>query len=343
MRAVVLRATGPAENLRLEEWPSPEPTPGHVVVRVRAAGVCYRDVVDRRGGFPLMKRPVIPGHELAGEVVAVGEGVAHLRPGDRVANVHRAACGDCEYCRAGEEPRCLRSLEVFGLTVDGAYAELVLAHGGCLVPLPEGLDFEHGCFLACTAGVALRALRSRAHLRAGETVLVTGASGGVGLHALQVARALGARTVAVTSSPAKAAALRAAGADEVVVAPAADFHKQVRGAGGVHVVLDCVGQPTLNASLRSLRPMGRAVVIGNVTASASSGRAEVNPGLLIVNELGLVGSSGCSVGDLRDVFAWVADGRVRPVLAGTLPLAGAAEAQRRLEERGVTGRLVLVP
>src|SRR5262245_39789423 len=217
MRAVVLREIGPADKLRLEDWPEPQVTPDHALVRVRAAGVCFRDVVDRRGGFPLMKRPVIPGHEFAGEVVAVGAGVSHLRVGVRVANVHRAACGACEPCRAGEEARCLRSLEVFGLTVDGGYAEKVLAHAGCLVALPDDLAFERACFLACTAGVALRALRNRARLQAGESVLITGASGGVGLHALQVARALGARTLAVTGSPAKAEALRRAGADEVVV------------------------------------------------------------------------------------------------------------------------------
>jgi acryloyl-coenzyme A reductase len=339
MRAVVLREVGPAENLRLEDWPRPAATPGHAVVRVRAAGVCHRDVVDRRGGFPFMKRPVVPGHELAGEVVEVGEGVAHVRVGDRVVNIHRAPCGECEYCRAGHEPRCLRSAEVFGLTVDGCYAEYVLAHAGCLVPLPAEVDFEHGCFLACTAGVALRGLRARAGARAGESVLVTGASGGVGLHALQVARVLGLRTWAVTSSPAKADALREAGADEVVVSEDGAFHKQVRGRGGVDIVLDCVGAPTLNASVRSLKPMGRVVVLGNVTIE----RAEVNPGLLILSELSLAGSSGCSTSDLTDVLGWVREGRLRPVLAATLPLGEATEAHRRLEAKAVTGRLVLVP
>jgi acryloyl-coenzyme A reductase len=339
MRAVVLRELGPAENLRLEEWPVPEVTRDHVLVRVRAAGVCHRDVVDRRGGFPLMKRPVVLGHEFAGEVVAVGDGVSTVRPGDRVVNVHRAPCGACDACRAGHEPRCQRSAEVFGLTIDGAYAELVLAHAGALVPLPAAIDYEHACFLACTAGVALRALRVHAALRPGQSVLVTGASGGVGLHAVQVARALGAKTWAVTSSPSKVDALRDAGADELLVSADASFHKQVRGRGGVDVVLECVGVPTLNASLRSLRPMGRVVVIGNVTLE----RGEVNPGLLILSELGLVGSSGCSAADLGDVLGWVAEGKLRPVLAGTLSLGEAAEAHRRLETKAVTGRLVLVP
>jgi len=182
-------------------------------------------------------------------------------------------------------------------------------------------------------------LRERARVRAGETVLVTGASGGVGLHAIPVAKALGARVVAVTSSAAKAEALGARGADEVLVSADHEFHKPMRRAGGVDVVLDCVGAPTLAASMRSLKPTGRVVVVGNVTAL----RAELNPGLFILTEIALLGASGCTREDLADVLAWVREGRLAPVVAGTLPLAAAADAHRRLEARGVVGRLVLVP
>lgn len=341
MRAIVLREIGPPENLRLEDWPRPRAMPGYAVVRVRAAGVCYRDVVDRRGGFPWMKRPVVPGHELAGDVVEVGEGAGDVRVGDRVVNLHRAPCGACDYCRAGHTPRCTNALYSFGLTADGAYAEYVLAPAGCLVPLPDDVAYERGCFLACTAGVALRALRTRAELRVGETVLVSGASGGVGLHALQIARELGARVIAVTSSEAKVETLRAHGADDVVVSRDLAFHKDVRALtrGGVHVSLDCVGAPTLNASLRSLRPMGRCVVVGNVTIE----RAEVNPGLLILREYSLAGASGCAREDLAEVLAWVREGKLRPALAEVLPLEAAAQAHARLEARGVAGRLVLAP
>jgi acryloyl-coenzyme A reductase len=338
MRAVLLREIGPPENLRLEDLPDPAPGPGQVLVRVRAAGVCYRDVVDRRGGFPLMKRPVVPGHEFAGEVAAVGERVERFAPGDRVVNLHRAPCGQCDMCRSGNEPRCPHAPLAFGLTADGAYAEYIAAPEGCLVSLPASIPFERGCFLACTAAVALRGLETRGRLRAGETVLVTGASGGVGLHGLQVARALGARTVAVTSSADKAALLRDSGADEVLVAPDLAFHRQAR-ALGIDLVLDCVGVPTLNSSMRSVKPLGRIVVAGNVTPE----RAEVNPGWVILNEVTLTGSSGCTRRDLERVLAWVEEGAVRPVLAEVLSLERAADAHRRLEERGVVGRLVLSP
>lgn len=341
VRAVVLHEPGPIENLRVEEIARPAPGPHDAIVRVRAEGVCYRDIVDRRGGFPFLKRPIVPGHEFAGEVVEVGAAVSSVRPGDRVVNLHRPPCGACESCRAGHDPRCIVAMHAFGMTADGGYAEYVLSPATALVPLPAEVSFEEGCFLACTAGVALRALRTRGGLRAGETVLVTGASGGVGLHALQVARALGARVLAVTSSEEKAQSLRAYGADDVIVSPDLAFHKDVkpRTSGGVSLVLDCVGAPTLNASLRSVRPMGRVVVVGNVTAE----RAEVNAGMLILNEVSLSGSSGCARADLLEVLEWTRAGTLRPVVADVLPLERAAEAQRRLEQKAAVGRIVLRP
>ena len=164
---------------------------------------------------------------------------------------------------------------------------------------------------------------------------------GVGLHGVQVAKALGARVLAVTSSEAKAEAIREHGADDVIVSTDLAFHKEVKSKtdGGVHLVLDCVGVPTLNAAIRSVRPMGRVVVAGNVTVE----RHEVNPGYLILNEVSIGGTSGCTREDLADVLSWVAEGKLAPVLADTLPLEQAPDAHRRLEQRKVTGRLVLRP
>jgi len=343
MRAIVLREPGPPESLRLDgEYPRPTLRPGCAIVRVDAEGVCHRDVVERRGGFPFIKRPVVPGHEFAGTIVELADDVAHLAVGQRVVNLHRAPCGSCRACASGNETRCQRALEVFGLSVDGGYAEYVLARAGCLVPVPDGIASEHACFLNCTAAVALRALRSAGGLQAGETVAITGATGGVGLHAIQVAKALGARVIAITSSPGKSEALADSGADDVVVADGPDFHKVVkrRTAGvGVPLVLDCVGEPTLNASLRSLESGGRLVVVGNVT----SARVEINAGFVILGELTIRGSAGSNRSDLEQVLQWTAAGVIRPALAEVLPLDAAADAHRRLEAKDVVGRLVLAP
>jgi acryloyl-coenzyme A reductase len=338
MRAVVVREPGDFDKLELTEWERPTPGPGHAVVRVRAAGVCHRDLLDRQGKYPFMRRPVVTGHEFAGEITDLGANT-EFAVGDRVVAMHRAPCGQCDECRRGEETRCTRALASFGLTIDGAYAEYVAAPAGALVPLPREIPFEQAAFLHCTAGVALRALRHQARLQAGETVLVTGASGGVGVHALQIARILGARVVALTSHAEKAESLRALGADDVIVAKG-EFHREVLArTGGADVALELVGAPTFNSAMRSLRVGGRIVVVGNVTAE----RVEVNPGWVILREVALFGSSGASRRDVTDVLDWVVRGRLKPVVAATLPLAEARAAQERLARQSVIGRIVLVP
>jgi D-arabinose 1-dehydrogenase-like Zn-dependent alcohol dehydrogenase len=339
MRAIVIREIGDVDKLELAELPRPSLLAGQVLVKVRAIGVCYRDLLDRQGKYPFMKRPVVTGHEFAGEVAEAPAG-SGFSVGDRVVGMHRPPCGACDECRAGEETRCIQSVYSFGHTVDGCYAEYVAAHGPALVPMPPGVEFTDAAFLHCTAGVALRALRSRAQLQAGETVLITGASGGVGIHAVQLARILGAKVVAVTSKAAKAQALADAGADEVIVS-SGDFQREAlaRTGGGAHVSLELLGAPTFNASLRSLRSGGRMVIVGNVTAS----RVEVNPGWVILKQVSVLGSAGASRRDVVDVLDWVARKRLKPVVAATMPLEEARAAQMRLLAQNVVGRIVLVP
>jgi D-arabinose 1-dehydrogenase-like Zn-dependent alcohol dehydrogenase len=226
---------------------------------------------------------------------------------------------------------------MYGHTTPGGYAEKVLCDVRSLVRVPAGVSLSHASFLNCTAAVALRALRTHARLRAGERVLVTGASGGVGVHGLQVARCLGAETVAVTSSPEKAERL-APFADRVIVSTPGEFHREAKGLD-IDVVLDCVGAPTLNASLRSLRPGGRLLIVGNVDQE----RFALNPGYVILYEIAVMGSAVSSRRDLEDVLAWAAEGKLFPQQQTALPLEKAAEAQAMLAARGAQGRVVLVP
>ncbi|MRG94297.1 alcohol dehydrogenase catalytic domain-containing protein [Polyangium spumosum] len=343
MRAVVLREVGGPDKL-VPSPSAPDPAPGadEVLVRVRAASVCGRDLIDRRGGFPLMKLPTILGHEFAGEVEAVGEGAARagFSPGDRVANLHRPTCGACPRCLGGEELLCERAYQSFGHTVDGAYAELVVAHHRALVKIPELLAFEDASTLMCTAGVAYQALASRARLASGETVVVTGASGGVGTAAIQVARQLGARVVAVTGSPAKAAALAELGADEVIVSPDGRFEDDVKARVGlVDVALELTGSATFGAALKTLRRGGRLVVVGNIDQAKVSLRL----GALILWGHTIAGSASCTREDLEHVLDLAAKGAIRAVIDRKLPLRYAAEAHALLEARAVFGRVVLVP
>jgi len=343
MRAVVLRETGSADKLQPDVVPDPAPAADEVVVRVRASSVCGRDVIDRRGGFPFMKLPTILGHEFAGEITALGDKAqdAGFRVGDRVANLHRPTCGECARCAAGEELLCERAYQSFGHTIDGAYAELVVTHPRALVKIPDGLPFDAASTLMCTAGVALQALEKRAHLGEGETVLITGASGGVGTAAIQIARHLGARVVAVTSSPAKAKALADLGAHEVVVSPDGKFTDEVKSrAGGLlDVALELTGSATFAAALKTLRRGGRMAVVGNI----DTGKVSLSLGALILYGHTIVGSASCTRADLERVLDLAAQGALRAVIDRKLPLDQAREAHALLESRSVFGRIILEP
>lgn len=340
MRAVVLHQFGSAENLRREEVSEPHPGPGEVLLRVGACGVCFHDVINRRGELPRTRLPAILGHEVAGEVREVGAGVTRFRPGDRVACLQRVNCGRCEFCRDSRPTLCRSGAVFFGEEIPGGYAEYFVSPEHVLGRVPASLSDAEAAVTACTLGTAVHALGRRARLQAGQTVLITGASGGVGVHAIQLARLRGARVVAVTSSEAKLERLRQLGANVALCAPRLKFAQAVKAAvGSVDIALEVVGSATLDESLHALKSGGTLVVLGNVVG----GRAAFNPGLVILKELEVIGSFATSVAELEEAFALVASGKIKVVLSQSLPLEEAVQAHRMLEARAVTGRLVLEP
>ncbi len=342
MDAVVLRAFGNSENLRLESVPEPTVGPGEVLLRVRACGVCYHDVINRRGQLPRTSVPAILGHEVAGEVIAVGPGVTGWKVGDRAATLQRLSCGNCPICRSGRPTLCKKDARFFGEEIPGGYASLMAAPVAGLGRVPAGLSWEAAATACCTTGTAVHVVRTRGRVRPGEVVLVTGASGGVGLSAVQLARLDGARVLAVTSSASKVEALEAAGAHEVIVSPNLDFSAEVRrrsGGDGVHVVLEIVGSATFAQSLRCIAPGGRLVVVGNLVTRDVT----LNPGLVIVKELEIIGAFATDQAELEEALKLTADRSIQPFISEALPLADAALAHTRLEQRGVAGRIVLVP
>jgi len=206
---------------------------------------------------------------------------------------------------------------------------------------PTGIEWEKAATACCTSGTAVHVVRTRGKVRRGETVLITGATGGVGMQAVQLARHDGARVIAVTSSEPKAEALREAGAHEVIVAPDLEFFRQVRtvtGGEGVHVAIEIVGSLTFEQSLRSLASGGRLIVVGNLETQS----VMVNPGLVIVKELEILGAYATTQAELQEAFALIEEGVLRPWIADVLPLSEAWRAHQMLEQRAVAGRLVLV-
>ncbi|MFB9740887.1 alcohol dehydrogenase catalytic domain-containing protein [Pseudonocardia sulfidoxydans] len=336
MKAVSFAVPGGPEVLRHGDLPDPVPTPLQVVVRVHACGVCGHDSADR-AGLTRVPLPAVLGHEIAGEVVEVGADVAGFAVGDRVACKQFATCTRCPACAAGDEFSCPDKAFVYG-----GGAEYVALDQDTLLAVPDGVTSADAAITACAIGTCLQALDDVAGVRAGETVVVTGAGGGLGLHAMQVAAALGARVVAVTSSPAKAPLLAAHGADDVVVTTDGDLAARLTDltdGRGPQVVLDNVGHPDLfGGCFRALAPRGRYVFTGQLQRT----RISLHPAFVFGKEAVITGSSSTRAATFARAMDLVADGRVRPV-HDTFPLTDAARAHRAVDERRVVGRAVLVP
>lgn len=339
-RRVRLTALGWDEDLTiesLEEAPS-QPMGDQVLVEIEACGVCYRDCIDRAGGFKFIQLPITPGHEAVGHVRAVGAEVTDWIVGDRVATMHRDFCGECIVCREGKPSLCQKAVSALGLIIDGGYASHMLAPQRALFRVPEEILAEEAAVLHCTFGTSYRGLAQSARVGAGEHVLVTGANGGVGTAAIQVARRLGARVTAVVRDDSHAESLRALGADVVLVDPGGGFHKRLE-QGPADAVMECVGNPTFNSALRSLRPGGRIVVVGNVDQKP----ATVNLGYLVTKGIQVMGSSGAARSDMAAVLKMHADEPFDVQVHARMNLSEADRAQRLVLAGGLHGRIVLVP
>jgi alcohol dehydrogenase len=324
MRAVVIPVHGGAEVLQHREVPTPRPGPGEVLVRVEAVGLNYLDIFVRRGmpGKPI-PLPHISGADIAGVVAAVGPEVDERLVGARVLvdpAVGRGAIGE---------------------DLPGGMAEYAVAPAVNLIPLPAHVPFEEAACLPIAYGTAWRMLITRAALRAGETVFILGASGGVGTGAVQIAKLAGARVIAGTGSPAKADRLRAIGADEVVETNGA-FDRALwalTGKQGVDLVVNYTGGDTWIPCLRALRRGGRLVTVGATAGYESL----IDVRYVWVRELNLLGSDGWTPEELRTLCRVTWEGRIRPVIDRVLPLSRAAEGEEALERREVFGKVILRP
>ncbi|MFP5356822.1 MAG: NADPH:quinone oxidoreductase family protein [Gammaproteobacteria bacterium] len=324
MKALLCTQWGLPETLVVQDVPDLVPQDGQAVVDVHAAAVNFPDtlIIQNKYQFkpPL---PFSPGGECAGVVRAVGAGVKHVKPGDRV----------------------------IAFTGWGAFAEQVAADARQLIPLPQELDFATGSAFVMTYATSYHALKDRAALKAGETLLVLGASGGVGLAAIEIGKALGARVIAAASSPAKLAVCKEHGADEVLNYAEGDLREQLKTltqGKGVDVVYDPVGGAFTEAALRSLAWRGRLLVVGFANGEIPNLPANL-PLLKGASVVGVFWGDYArrepmnNLQDLRALFGWLKEGKLRPHIAGTYPLARGAEAIRQLMDRKVSGKLVITP
>ena len=344
MRAIVMHDHGGPEVLRLEERPEPQPEHGEAVVRVAAVAVNRLDIWIREdvGHAYGATLPIVPGYDVAGEVVEVGEGVDEVAPGERVYVHYDFACGRCPYCLEGDEAACAE-YGVMGVNRPGGYAERVVAPVRNLFSLPDGVPSETAAAAGSVYLTAYHMLFARAGLRAGETVLVTAAGSGVGGAAIALCRFAGARVIATASSAEKRERALAAGVDHAVDYTQPGWGEEVRrltGGRGVDLVVDHVGAAAVPEALDALANKGRLVICG-----ASSGpRVELDLIDLFARQISLIGSSDGSRRELWEVFRLLGDGLIDPpAIEAVLPLEEAAQAQELLATRAHYGRVLLAP
>lgn len=342
MRAAFFRRHGGPDVIQIGEAPDPVPAAGTAVVEVRAAALNHLDLWVRRGipglDIPL---PHIGGSDIAGVVAEVGPEAGDWTPGDRVLLNPALWCGACEWCRSGEESLC-REFRILGEHVAGGFAERVRVPSRNLLALPDSLPFEEAAAVPLVFQTAWRGLKRRARLAEGDTLLVTGGSGGVATAAVQIGKLLGATVYAVTSGAGNAARLADLGADAVVDRETESFPGVVAdltGGRGVDVVFDSVGEASWKDCLRSLARAGRLVSYGATTGPA----APLDLRHMFWKQLSVMGTTMAARAEFEEVMSLVFEGRLRAVVADVLPLEQARAAHERLEEGGAFGKLVLLP
>lgn len=326
MRALLSREPGGPETLRVDEVPEPEPGPGELLVRVRACSINYPDVLIIEDKYQLKPpRPFAPGSEIAGEIEAVGEGVQGWSAGDRMIAV----------------------------TGYGGLVEKVVVQARSAIRLPADRSFEEGSALLLTYGTSIHALLDRGKLRAEQTLLVLGAAGGVGIAAVEIGKAVGARVIAAASSVEKAAAARDAGADGAIVYPTgeldrkavAQLFKDAVGPAGADVIFDPAGGDYTEAALRSIAWEGRFLVVG-----FPAGIAKLPLNLTLLKSCDVCGvfwgafaarDPNANAAHVEQLFRWWSEGEIAPRISATYPLECAGEAIAALRDRNAIGKLVV--
>lgn len=324
MKALLCAELGSFDKLSVQDVPSPKPGPGQVVVDVKASSINFPDALMVKGMYQVKPPlPFSPGAELAGVVKEVGDNVKQFKPGDRI----------------------------FGFCGWGGFAEETLAPADRLMPLPPGMDFDVGAAFGLTYCTSLHALQECGRLKAGETLLVLGAAGGVGIAAVEIGKLMGARVIAAASSDDKLAVCRQAGADETINYATQDLRerlKQIAGDKGVDVVYDPVGGPYSEPALRATGWNGRFLVVG--FAAGEIPKIPLN--LALLKERSIIGvywgdwTRHDPAGHVRNVgqlVQWLTQGKLKPVISERVSLRDTPAALARLTERKVKGKVVVLP
>ena len=348
MKAVRIHRFGGPEVLTFEDVPDPQLRKNEVLVRVRACSLNHLDVWVRKG-LPGVKLPHILGSDVAGEIVEIGEYVSGaevgvlksggLKTGQRVLLAPMHFCGHCEKCVAGRQNQC-REFTVLGNAVDGGNCELIAVPAASVIPIPDSLDFNQAASLPLVFVTAWHMLVTRAAVRPGQTVLVLGASSGVGIAAIQIAKLFQCRVITTAGDEAKLEKARALGADFGInhyQQKISDEVRKITNKAGVDVVIEHVGAATWDESVKSLKSSGTLVTCGATTGP----EAKIDLRHLFARQLTLLGSYMGTMADLYEVLGHVFAGRLKPVVDRVFPLKDLRAAHEYLEKSQMFGKIVI--
>jgi len=335
--------------LRLEEVALPKLGPGDALLRVGATGAGLTVVIMTANPGIVTSYPRIPGHEVAGEVVEVGAQVQNVKKGDRVACHFYLTCKACQFCRSGRETLCRNFGGYLGMAADGGYAEYMAAPALNLCRIPEGVSDLEAAIATDAIATPFHACKEEAKIGPGDQVLVVGAGGGVGIHAVQMARLCGGWVLGADITDDKLEMIRSAGADEIVDARGDELSRQVlaKTAGrGVDAAIDLVATAgTLEACIRSLAPGGRLVILGNRPQAVfgADPTFRVDPGLMLRKMLEIHGSRYVSLAELMQSLELLRQRKIRAMVTRTFPLEEAEAAHQLLRDNQIAGRAALLP
>ena len=347
MKAMVLRELG--APLRLETVRVPKIGPGDVLLRVRATGVGLTVVIMTAVPGRVTSFPRIPGHEVAGQVAEVGSEVSHVKVGDRVTCHFYLTCGTCRFCRSGRETLCSAFGGYVGMACDGAYAEYMAIPARNVTPIPPGVGDLDAAIAADAICTPYHACRAEARIGPGDSVLIVGAGGGVGIHGVQMAKLCGGWVVAADITDDKLAAAKECGADALIDVRRGDLAGQVQkltDGGGVDAAIDFVAsRETLEGCVASLARAGRLVIIGSRPRAVFGVDSSftVDPTRMLHSMLEIHGSRYVTLAEIQQTLELLRQGRIRAIVSRTFPLEEAEAAHELLRKNALVGRAALLP
>tara|TARA_Y100000588_G_scaffold128990_1_gene141284 strand:- start:7120 stop:8151 length:1032 start_codon:yes stop_codon:yes gene_type:complete len=343
MKALIVDSIGQNPKLAVREIPVPVIKPGEVLIKVMYAGLCGHDLAVMRGLIGKNTNPLlILGHEISGQIMAVGDEVSSHKIGDNVFSTLVTFCGHCEQCSSGHEYRCA-SRNGIGHGIPGGFAEFVSLPAESVLKIPEGIDIKYACLLSCPMGVAVRSSQSVARIKRGDSVLITGGGGGLGIHLALVANYLGARVIVSTSSPNKVAQIERLGISEVVLInnelPLSEVILAMTEDQGVSIAFDTIGAITFKEVIRSTSLNGRIILLGEIQGSPIN----INLTEMMFREARVFGLTGASIKHIESAIGILQSQKFAPVISGVFRLEDAAEAYKLVQNKEILGRVVFAP